>query len=582
MRKLWSRLGSAIEHFKDNLTEAQWDGLRAAAVVAILAAAGAAAYYGGSPLWRRWQNRQALSQAKAFQGRKDYRDMLLALRRATELEPMDLTTWRQVQSALSEIGSPETIFADQQLAALSSSNAGFRFALIEDALRFGKLATAQSELARLDTAARRDAAFHRLAAALAMALGRSAEFESEVAALVAADPHDLNARFTYATLRLWSADTARSASGRNELLALLDQPATRVRSALELMSAGAREQSPAAFEALLKRLVALFAPGVKPDFSTPDPPAWRSLLAGMEKSASSSPGDAALMARWLAGIGRTNEALAFLARLPPSSANSVIVLDAAAELDASAGRLGAFDVLLRRGAWGPVPDDAVTLAIAAHVQRGGYDARRARGTWEDAVQAGGNSTTGLRALARMAAIWGETDASDEALRALLARSPEASWAYRALRNDYTAAGNLKGLWALYAKWVAVHPDDDEAAAQWILVGCIIDEPVPDALRRAFEAHKRDPSSRLYDVALAAALWRDRRPDEAWEVLAALSPQERRHPAVAFWVAVVRADLADLAGTASALNDAGRANLTGDQKTLLRRAAIKVGAPWAGR
>ena len=505
MRTIMSRLRPAIEYFQGRLTVVHWAILRALAGLLALCAVAVGVYLAGHPLWRRWQSRTALAEAGVFAGEKDYRSMLLALRRAGELEPADLATWREVERDLAEIGSPEVLMADKKLAQLAPKDTGLRLAFVQDAIKFGRFGAAEEKMAGLDAAARRDVAFHRLAAALATALGNSAALETHLAAIVAAEPGNANARFTFAALRLWSTEPAKAMAARAEMETLLADPATRIRAAIELMSATARRRDAAAFQLVMTRLLDVFAPGTPPDFSRPDPAAWEALLRGMKTAAAGTPSDAALLARWLYDLGRGREAIAWLAALPAGSRESLIVLDVAAELNAEAGELGPLDALLRRGAWGPLPGDAVTLALAAHLQLLRFDARRGRSTWGDAVAACGASIEGLRALARMAEIWRETEGVEQALQAVLDRAPQSVWAYQALRNVYVAGRDLPGLWRLYGRWARALPDDTEAAAQWIVIGCIIDRAGPEAYARAAALRDKAPHSRLVAIATAAAI-----------------------------------------------------------------------------
>ena len=87
---------------------------------------------------------------------------MLALRRATELAPGDLATWRAAAQILAEIGSPETLVAQEQLTRLAPQDMALRLAVAEVALLLGRFDPAEATLGGLDAAARRDVAFHRL------------------------------------------------------------------------------------------------------------------------------------------------------------------------------------------------------------------------------------------------------------------------------------------------------------------------------------------------------------------------------------------------------------------------------------
>lgn len=576
MRRLWSWISGPLERIKDGLTEVQWDLLRGALVVGALGVVGAAVYFVGGPLWRRWENRQALAQAAAFEEKRDYRSMVLALRRATELEPVDYATWLEAERELAEIGSPDALVADEQLTRLSPNDISLRLALIQDALRFGRVDTAAQQLAGLSDAAKRDIAFHRLAAALAAAQGRRADYEKELASVIAADPQNLNARFTYASLRLWSSDRIVSAAARADLDGMLTEPTLRVRAAIELLMEAGRERDAPAMSHLLIRLMQLFAPGTPADFAEKNPPGWTALLNGLKRAALDSPTDAALMARWLTDLGRGEEALLWIGQLPDADRNAPIVMDVAAELNASAGHLGALDILLRRGAWGDLTEDTVTLAIASRVEVLRYDAARGRATWNDAIAACGSSTLAIRSMARLAELWKDSAGRIVALQAALAQDPAANWAFQALRNDDIARRDLSALWQLYDQRRQHLPNDQALAAEWILLGCVLNRATPDAYNQADAMRAADANSRLIAIADVAALWRRHRLDAAWAVLTSFSAQERVQPSIAFWVAVVQADRGHAQEAVEALADAYKRSWSQPERLLLVKAASEAG------
>jgi hypothetical protein len=571
----WKKLSALWDRFSDGLTEAQVDAARALAVVLVLGMAGLGAYWIGRPYWLKWQNHEALSQAGTFAEEKDYQSMLLALRRATQSAPNDPATWRQVIHYLAAIASPETVLmAREQLIRLSPQDMSVRIALVQEALKVGRYDTANSAMAGFDDAARHDVAFYRLAVAVAVAEGHPSELQQGLAKLIAADPGELNARFTYAALRLWSPASAERDAARDELEILVAQPAFRVRAAIELLTEAARRNDAPRVQELLVRLLASFAPGVRPDFSAPAVPGWTALVDGMKSAAGAgAPSDAALVGRWLADMGRRREAIAWLEKLPPATRTSAVVAETSAELTAEEQDFPRLDHLLRDGAWGQWPDEARLLALSAGIETARFDAERGRALWSDAITACANSITGLRALVRLADAWHDTSGAELALTKILDRDPKVFWAYDALRTSYIVRGDLPHLWQLYSQWIRQVPDDDETAAQWILLSCILDKQTPEIDARA--EHLTTASS-AGTLARAAVLWRGDEFESARSVLMSLSEAERQEPTAAFWVALVAADLGRRTETIEAIADARTLPLASEQSALLQDADRKVG------
>jgi hypothetical protein len=577
MASPWHKLRKAADH----LTEAQLDGLRGAIALLILAGLAGAGYKWARPPWQRWQNHRALAQAEIFAKKGDIQNLMLALRRATALEPGDLATWQETARLLAQIGSPDSVAVRQQLVRLSPQDPALRLALARDALQLGRFDAAETAMDGMDEAGRRDLAFHRLAAGLAAALGRDTDLEREAKAIRDADPADANAQFAYAALRIWSPEAPARAEARAELERLLAAPAVRIRAAIQLLSAVSRQGGPAQVQAVLVELLHAFAPGAAPDFSAPEVPAWNAILEGMKAAAAPVPGDAALMVRWIAGLGRWPEALAWSDSLPPAVRHSPPVADAAAEVCAQQGELSRLGALLRAGAWGSWPEPAQELALAARLQALHFSPERGRETWKDAITACGSSATGLRNLARLAGLWHDPPGEEQVLAAVLTRSPKAFWAYSALRGLYLARRDLPALWDLYGRWHRQMPGDPAIAAAWVTLGAVLDKGDARSLALAGQMHQRFPDSLPAAVADAAALWRHGQAQAAWALLDALPEAARLRPDVSYWVTVIRAELGDRSGALAALPRALPGAASPDERTLLRTALSKVGYSLGG-
>jgi thioredoxin-like negative regulator of GroEL len=554
----------------------KWWDQRLAGVLAAAAVVGGLGYSLGLPWWRRWQHDQAMEQAGKFADQNDYHNLLLALRRATVLAPTDPATWHEAEKYLARLGSPEAIVAREQLARLEPGNLAVRLALVQEALAHGRVESARAALDGLDEAARRDVAFHRLAAAVALATGRESELEEHLTAMRQALPQDPDARFNLAAVHLWSLDPAVQAAARADLERLTENPAYRIRAAIMLLTETARQRDQARMLALLQQLLARFAPGTVADFASPGIPAWEALIQGMKAAAAATPEDTALFARWLADAGRAHEAASWLAELPAARGNRPEVMDAAAELSAQTGDLHRLDALLRDGAWGAMPDAVRLLALAARIQHLAHGDLRARATWSDAVAACGNSAEGLRALARLGGLWQDRDDTEQALEALLIHQPQAGWAFEALRNSYTSNQDLPKLYDLYLRWRPQRPDDDELAAAWVTLACTLGRDSVEAAARGEQLYRNNPTAPLAAAAAAAGRWSQGHPAEAWTVLAGLRPAERLQPMVAFWCMLVLADLGRKDEAATALAAISIPDLAPEPLALLKKAAAKVG------
>ncbi|MGH7996138.1 MAG: hypothetical protein ACREFX_07290 [Opitutaceae bacterium] len=560
----------ALERARDRLTETQADALRLGAIALGLAALGAGAYHFGAPYWRRWQGREARIQARRFAREGDVGNLTLALRRAVELAPNDPASWNEAARDLGEIGSPDAVIAREALVRLAPRDASAKLALARTAVRFGRYDLARAALRAAQPAARGTVAYERAAVALAVAVGNLPDTRRELARLIALDPADANARFTYAALRLWHGDPDERAVARAELRALMADRGIRIRATIELLSEAARRHDAVRMHEALARALQLFEPSASFTLRVSDVDAWNALLVGMKAEATRRPDDAALLARWLADMGRRPQALAWLQGLPASTRDAAPVASMAAQLAAEAGDDRILAARLRAGAWGPWPERAWTLAIAAHR---GAEGGGPAGGWREAIVACGNSLDGLRNLARLAQAWDDAADAEASWMAILNRDPGMAWAYDALRASYEARHEDAALLDLYARRVRRFPTDEAAAARWIVQACLMNRAGPAVFAQADRLAPDAPEER---IAKAAAFWRRGRLTDAERMLNGLPAGAGEGPSAVFWSALIESDLGHDRRARSALAAAWRTGRSAAETALLEAGARRVG------
>jgi hypothetical protein len=507
---------------------------------------GAVAWHKGVPAWRVWKQQRQLVRAGEFAAQKDNRQALVALQKATEGASGDPRIWREAVQLLTQIGSPEVVGAMQRLVRLEPSDLGLRVALIKAALQFGEAATAASSLDVLEKSGRDDPAFHRLAMAVAVVLGKSDEFERHLVVLVQAEPDNLSARFHLAALRLWSLDEDKSAEARFELVKLTRDPSMRLRAALERLKFAVATREPARLDEEVAALLGEFKPGagvgLKDGGRRGEPPGWSQLVMVLQEDAAETAGLVALTARWMGGQNLHADALAWLDTLPAEMRMASEVAAAEAVLTAGMDNMSRLEDLLKAGALGAVPTESIFLALAARVQTLRTGETRARATWEDAVAASRESLSGLRVLAELGSIWKDNEGTDAALWELVSRYPGEYWAYEALRVSFSAKNDMDKLWGLYQIWAPRLRDDKKLQQNWIKLGALLNRSDSAQWKRAEEMLREEGPGASRDTLVAAigARWRAGRLADAQQALELLPKASRKEPEILFWEAILAA------------------------------------------
>lgn len=516
-------------------------------VFGVLAGAG---WFFGWPMVQEWRQGTAIEQVEQFAEQDDYRNALLALRRATEANPAEPAVWQRAAEFLARIGSPEVVVAQRNLARLSPDDVGLKVALVTEALRFSDLESAVEGLEQLEEAARHDAAFHRLAAAVALAMGEQEELRLHLQALITAAPDDYRARFNLAAIDVWSTNEDVAAAAGVELGRLCTQPEVRVRAALERLKLAAASRSEATVDQEVAFLVRAFDPSqtqLALFRSDPnEPPGWTQLLNLLKEAARRDDTDAALLARWMADIGLDLEALNWVKSLPPEMREADQLTITLVDLSARTNDLELLREVLVSGRMGQIPVSTINLALAARVQSLEFGGDRSRPTWEDAVATSANSLAGLRVLARLGGMWEDQLEVNLALEQIVELYPREFWACEALRINYAVSGDLEMMWRLYQIWSARVPHNRSVQSTWIMLASILNRVNQDHLAKADHlwATRSEATDPAVVLAVVAAIWRSGSPEVAERYLRYMPVGAERQPRTLLWRGILAAELDD--------------------------------------
>lgn len=576
MQISFEELKARLKDHWNELDESQRTVRKVAMVAVALGIIAVPAWLFGWPQLRRWQHEQALQQMKLFTAQNDYRSAVLALRRAMQLDSGNPAMWQEAVRLLNAIGSPEVLVAREQLVRLNPQDQTLRIAVIEEALRLERLEVAQNALDEMDATARQDAAFFRLAAALAQASGRSDEVERNLEKLLSRAPDDVVARLDYTALRLWHADAAKAEEARLALVDLTNIPGVRVRAAVELLQAAARANDERRMQETVATLQGRFIPGWQADWPTGGVEGWTKLVEHLAIAAAEDGGKAvASFARWRSALGQPRETLLWLEGLPSTLLAERDVKDVAAEISARLGDLERVETYLRDGAWGVWPREVLTLAIAARLQLTRYTEAQGRGTWENALQAAESSLPALRALSRLASAWGDQTGFERTLQTIIQRFPKTYWAYQALSLAYTSRRDVAGLWSVYDGWQKHWPGDSDRTMRWVMLAALTDRVTSEVRQRAEELHRERTDWLPARVALAAVRWRAGKPAEAVELLTEDEAAAEAGDSVNFWLGLAYADLGRAEEAARCLRAAARTRMSAEEAKLFQAAATKA-------
>lgn len=567
LRRRWRRLRETWRIIPDIWRDGIW--------AAGLLAAGGLIYFAVWKMGRQGAfaplTKEQQVTADVVLARDDFRVALNALERATRNAPSDPRVWREAVTFLSRIASPDAVGVVQSRTSAGAQDTALRVALVMEALRIGT----SNEPGGPTDAAQRDSAFHRLSAAVALATGRTGEFEAQLEQAILADPGDASAHFNLAAFRLWSADPEVARRGERDLIELQREPALRVRIALErLQFAGATSDPMKALNevtTLLPLFQAELAGAPPRPSESGEPPGWADLLAALEIVAATNTNDAALYSLWLGEARKAPRALLWLETLPPAMQATPEVAAAITDLAARQNDMPRLRRQLGGGTMGKVPAETIDLLVASRVQRLRFNEQRGRAAWEDAVEISQDSLDGLRILTRIAGLWGDREGEDRALVTVTERFPNEKWAYEALRVTYSARRQIDKLWNLYQAWAPRVPENKPVQQTWILLGAILNKSdlAQQTRAEALLALEGDQPETATLLAGVGARWRANRIEEATELFNRIPEDARKEPRVALWRVVLAAAADEPEDLAISLEALPRELLLNEEQQLVR-------------
>jgi len=429
----------------------RWLGMGAGVFVISL---GAAIYFLAPKVTRRMEDR-TLRKAREYLRVQDYQRAQLTLEQAVQVNPADLEARRELAQFYEEAGAPRSVDAWRDLVALNPTDDGDRLALAHCALIFSEMPTVAEALAGVSAAGHSLPLYHRLMAAVALRKNDSAGLAREVAELARLEPGDARAQYNLAVIRRGSSDPAVRAQAQAQLETLAKGDELRIRATLELISMVLRQDPKTAYS----RLAETILPPKHGAFVTALGAAPRGLLdlvEHMEAQPNPTAEDAGALGEWLVRQGYPADAVLWLGTLKPELQTQSPVSAAVALALARVHDWPGVEKQIRSGAWGKIPDDIVTLAFAARVQRQRVRLDHATITWSDAVELAPTADS-LRVLLRLSNEFGWPGESILVMWRLAKVAPgdDANW--RLLSASVSAQRPTTELLAVYAAWAKADP-----------------------------------------------------------------------------------------------------------------------------
>ncbi len=540
--------------------------------------------------YQAWKQGGTLAQARQFAEANDLPNAQLAINNALRKDPGNPMVWRFAADLLEYTGSNDAVRVRRRVVELNPAEISASYDLIRTALLFQDILTARETIETLPASEQNTAPYRRATAALAMASGLPDRADTILDGLVQLAPDDAIARLERYTISLRHAPAGRADQARQGLRELVTRKETRLTALRELILDAGRRRD---FASALTHTEQLLA---EPDHAYVDRllaanvrlASGRSTLAELlpplQTEATGKPEEIRQLIGWLLAIDEASAALAWLDSLPSALRDRPEVLTARANCQVALHAWPEVASLIKRGAWGPVSDDVIQLALAARALRSLERLSLQRPLWDEALRASAANLNGLLVLHRLALSWNWRAEARAALLVVAERHPSQLWAHQSLAQQFHAARDTAGLKAVFRLWNEAQPGNTYVEGNRIFLDLLTrGEAGSEALEAAAaRLCALQPDNPFFTTNHAFALWRLQRFPDALAALETLPPGRLAEPGRALYHALILASLgrSEEAEAAIARTSTQTAALLPEERGLLDQARVLARAKTA--
>jgi len=540
-----------------------------AVVMAVVAGAG----WFGRKAYKRLTERRLIAQANQYLEKKDFKNAVLCVQRAIQLNPVSGKAGRVMADTLEAVGMPAALSWRVHSAKYDPGNPTNRLLWAQTAIKLREFKSASEALDGLDETSKKTAAFHKLAGALAWERGNGAEAELQYAEALRLEPTNLTVVMNLGTIHLASTNLAIAATGRLALERLATNSAWRL-MALRCLAADALTHKSvadalhysdqivadpgASFSDKVNRLQLLQVAKVD---------GFTALLSSLKESATNSPGQVYALARWMLKSQSPTAALRWLHSLPsPLLTNApvpLIITDCQIALQDWKGLLGSVE----SQEWGDA--NFYRLALQAKAQRELKNDLGFETAWRKALRESNQHIDHLSRLAQLAAAWGWKAERTQVLHELTAQFPKDKPALAQLMDELYTDGNTAGLKELLARTSASDPSDARLKNALANVSLLQKSELDKACRLAREAYDSLPNDPFVISTYSYSLLLQNKVNDAVKIAGGLKPEALQDPAIAGIFGLIQAQAGHKDIAKEPLDRAELGELLPEEKEMVR-------------
>jgi Flp pilus assembly protein TadD len=239
------------------------------------------------------------------------------------------------------------------------------------------------------------------------------------------------------------------------------------------------------------------------------------------------------------------------------------------------GDLRGLGAQLRKRGW--ENHEHLRLALIAYVSRGRGDQGGARSYWRTALGTAVGDLTKLRQLEDLATSWQWRTEQMAVISKIFEIDPSNQEAFSELMSYNRAEGRTAELVSVLSAYLSAHPGDQDQRCGLAYYSMLSGLNVARAYVTAQESYRDAPTDPNRRLVYAFALWKQRRPQEAWDLLEKVDDSKRDLVPAALLRAAVLADMERRDDAANALKSFDASKALPEETNLATMVASKVRA-----
>lgn len=558
------RISAALEHTMARAKNILVAGLVILAVVAWLE----------WPAYDRYKESRSLRQAHAFLKTGDLHDAMLSLRQALALQSTNVEALTLMADVLGEANSRDALPFRQEVARLAPTTEN-KLLLAAAASRFEPppFHVAAETLTELQPIAATNAQWHLISSQLALRRNDLGAAEEQLQAAAKLEPTNRQYQLNLAVIRL-EAGGEKAVQARKDLSAMSADPVFRDTALRSLTTDSVNNKQFAEAKQHSDRLLALPEANF-PDrlqqltilnaLGSADTPAW---LARIKGEASTNITYALQTATWLLEHQPTKQTRDWLLSLPQNIRETFPMPLAVVDSYSRTKDWSDLNKWLLAQRW--EAQDFLRFAWLSRAAREQNEGDMAVIYWHRAISAAQENADAANMLARLTTSWGWNAETEQCLRALVKLDPRQGWAWQALLQRRSAAGDTAGLLQLNSEVFEYATNSLVIKNNLASLELLLNQNTNQAFELAKEVYDASTNTAAFAATRAFALYRQNRAAAGLEVMQRLPQEQLSQPSIALYYALLLSANGKRESAAPYIAAAKNAQLLPEEQHLLEK------------